>query len=110
MQYSYFSYTSEGSKIHYNHEVPEFMSQISFFCGHHPDCDVFESQQMFDRALQNFERWFVVTGVMEHMNSSIAVFEKYLPKYFQGSSQLVPSLSWPAPSTSPYPSQHSRDQ
>ena len=60
------------------------MSQISFFCGHHAECDVFESQQMFKRALDNFERWFVVTGVLEYMKFSIKVMEKFIPRYFQG--------------------------
>ena len=82
-----------GSKIHYNDKVPEFMSQISFFCGHHPDCDVFESQQMFRRALINFERSFVVTGVLEHLNSSIMVLETFLPKFFQGSTKLLKQTS-----------------
>ena len=57
---------------------------MSFFCGHHPDCDEFESESMLNRALQNFERWFVVTGVLEHLNVSMAVMEAFLPRYFKG--------------------------
>ena len=92
-----------GSKIHYNNQVPKFMSQMSFFCGHHQDCDEFESESMFNRALQNFERWFVVTGVLEHLNESMAVMEAFLPRYFKGASKnleivnhnsLQPSVSF----------------
>ena len=64
------------------------MSQISMFCGHHPDCDVFESESMFNRALRNFERWFVVTGVLEHLDMSLNVMESFLPRYFKGSTNI----------------------
>ena len=30
--------------------LPEFASQMSFFCGHEPICDKFESEELFSRA------------------------------------------------------------
>ena len=41
---------------------------------------------MFQRAVQNFERWFVVTGVLELLDESMAVMEAFLPRYFKGVS------------------------
>ena len=61
----------KGSSIHNDGDGPTYKSQISFFCGHHEDCDVFESDIMLQRALHNFEKRFAVTGVLEHINMSI---------------------------------------
>ena len=77
-----------GSSIHSALEGPSHISQMSYFCGHHPDCDIFESQGLFQRAVENFEKRYAVTGVLEHFNTSIKVFESYLPKYFKGSKEL----------------------
>ena len=63
----------KGASIHKSKGFggPSHMSQMSLFCGHHPECDVFESEALFQRALTNFEKRFVVTGVLEHFNKSI---------------------------------------
>ena len=44
---------------------------------------------MFQRALTNFEKRFVVAGVLENFNQSIQVFEHYLPRYFKGLTNLL---------------------
>ena len=77
-----------GSSIHHSSIGPSHMSQISYFCGHHPDCDIYESKGLFQRAVENFEKRYAVTGVLEHFNESIKVFEAFLPKYFKGSGEL----------------------
>ena len=43
---------------------PSHISQMSYFCGHHPDCDIFESEGLFQRAVENFEKQYAVTGVL----------------------------------------------
>ena len=77
-----------GKSIHFS-PGPTHISQISYFCGHHPDCDVYESDALFQRALTNFEKRFVVAGVLENFNQSIQVLEHYLPRYFKGLTNLL---------------------
>lgn len=78
----------KGKSIHFS-PGPTHISQISYFCGHHPDCDVYESDALFQRALTNFEKRFVVAGVLENFNESIQVLEHYLPRYFKGLTNLL---------------------
>ena len=87
-----------------------YISQLSFFCGHGPECDIFESDALFSKALevkkphttlhygfyfqninlfQNFDKHFAVVGITEHFNESIRVLEKHLPKYFKGVQQVI---------------------
>lgn len=73
----------KGQHIH-NH-----ISQMSFFCGHSPECQVFESPAMLSKAKENLEKHFSVVGVTEHFSKSLAVFESHLPRYFKGSRDLI---------------------
>ena len=66
-------------------------SQLAFFCGHSPACNSFESQELFARAVENFHNYFSVVGVTEHFNQSLKVLEAFLPRYFEGASNLSAS-------------------
>ena len=46
------------------------------------------SEGLFQRGIENFEKRYAITGVLEHFNESIKVFEAFLPKYFKGSEEL----------------------
>lgn len=48
---------------------------------------------MFNRAVRNFEHWFIVTGVLEHLNESMLVMETFLPRYFKGASQYLEKIN-----------------
>ena len=62
-------------------------SQITFFCGHDPECLVFNSITAAQRAKKNIEKYYAVVGVLEEMKKSINVFERYIPKFFNNASK-----------------------
>ena len=77
-----------GMSIHRNAQNSH-SSQLAFFCGHKPICDNFESGALFSQAVENFHRHFPVVGVTEYFNQSVQVLEAYLPRYFQGASDVI---------------------
>ena len=54
----------------------------------HPDCDVFESKKAFQRAKENVEKYYAVVAVLEEMNKSLFVFEKYIPRFFRSARNV----------------------
>ncbi len=64
------------------------VSQIMFFCGHKTHCCVVNSERAFRDAVDNVERHFAVVGVLEEMDKSLAVLERYLPRFFDGVTQV----------------------
>jgi hypothetical protein len=46
----------KGSRIHNGRIGGSHKSQLSFFCGHHPECDLYDSDALFSRALEVSER------------------------------------------------------
>ena len=73
----------------FRHRHNVHSSQMSFFCGHMPECDSFESEKLFSKAMINVYSHFSVVGLTEHFNASLKVLEKYLPRYFQGAQDLI---------------------
>ncbi len=69
--------------------MPDYVSQMSFFCGHSPECDTVESEAMFRLAVRNVDRYYAVVGVLEEWQKSLAVLEAFLPRYFKGARQLL---------------------
>lgn len=97
-------YTSAYGGSHY--------SQIAFFCGHGPECNGFETKSALDKvrlmlleavepysmihrtyricsipsspqAKANVDKFYAVVGVLEQMDLSLHMLEKYVPKYFK---------------------------
>ena len=63
-------------------------SQILHFCGHLPVCRKFNSQEAFEIAKSNVEKYFTVVGITEQMQDSVTVMEAKLPKFFKGAVDL----------------------
>ena len=70
-----------------NSFAPDHASQMSFFCGHSTECDVFNSQRLLDIAKSNVEKHFAVVGVLEDWEMSLEVLENYIPRFFAGSRE-----------------------
>ena len=76
-------YFLTGEDIFVGHEfLRSYSSQIAFFCGMKPECRIFGSHQALQTAKKNVEKYYAVVGVLEQMNKSTLVFEKYIPKFF----------------------------
>ena len=59
-----------------------------FFCGNEPDCIAFNSDKALKRAMGVVDKEYLVVGVLENLNESLLVFEKYLPKFFRSAFVL----------------------
>lgn len=59
-----------------------------FFCGHHRDCLPFNSPGALERAKRAVEQHYAVVGVLEELNTTLTVFENYIPRFFEGASDI----------------------
>jgi len=59
-----------------------------FFCGHQPHCGVFGDERALMDAKANVEKHFSVVGILEDMQDSLKVLEKFVPAFFEGVPQL----------------------
>ena len=59
-----------------------------FFCGHHVDCLPFNTEGALERAKRAVEENYAVVGVLEEMNTTLTVLEHYIPKFFEGASDV----------------------
>lgn len=48
----------------------------------------FNSQSSLEEAKRNVESQFSVVGVIEDLNTTLAVLEKYIPRFFAGAREL----------------------
>jgi len=74
-----------GATIHgaYSPYGGSHFSQIAFFCGHGPECDIFDSRKALEIAKYNVENYYSVVGILEKWQETLQVFESYLPAYFK---------------------------
>lgn len=56
--------------------------QIAFFCGHDPECDVFNNPAALEIAKNNVEKYYAVVGVLEKWQETLQILESYIPAYF----------------------------
>ncbi|XP_064111259.1 uncharacterized protein LOC135218739 [Macrobrachium nipponense] len=56
--------------------------QLTFFCGHHPECRKVGSRWALYRAKRHAEQYYSVVGILEEFTLSLSVLEGYLPRYF----------------------------
>jgi len=64
------------------HQYPELA--VPVFCGHHHECTRHNSRWALERAKRTVQRRFVTVGVLEDMNTTLAVAETLLPRFFSG--------------------------
>ncbi|CAG9824938.1 unnamed protein product [Phaedon cochleariae] len=68
--------------------IGDHRRQSMFFCGHHHDCLPFDTRGALERAKMAVERHYAVVGVLEEMNTTLTVLEKYVPRFFEGASDI----------------------
>ena len=71
---------------------------IEFFCGNAYPCQsrgVPEStvKQGMEKAMHNVEKNFFVVGVLEQFDDTLHLFEKLLPRFFNGATEVYHSDS-----------------
>ena len=66
--------------------------QLTYFCGSAPECRTLGNYQALNVAKYNAEKYYSVIGITEQMRISLAVLEKYLPKFFSGFLSLYGGL------------------
>ncbi len=48
----------------------------------------FNGEWAMQKAKQNVEKYYSVVGVLEEMDVTLKVLEKYIPRFFTGASQV----------------------
>jgi len=62
-------------------------SQILQFCGHDPQCRIFNNPVALAMAKENVEKFYPVVGITENMNMTLDVMDKIMPEYFEGAKE-----------------------
>lgn len=68
--------------------VGDHRRMTGFFCGMDDECAKFNSVEAMQRAKANVERYYAVVGVLEEMNKTLAVLENYIPRFFEGATEI----------------------
>ncbi|XP_074035152.1 heparan sulfate 2-O-sulfotransferase pipe isoform X1 [Leptinotarsa decemlineata] len=68
--------------------IGDHRRQSMFFCGHHSECLPFNTKGALERAKRAVEQHFAVVGVLEELNTTLAVLENYIPRFFDGASDI----------------------
>ncbi|XP_050316102.1 heparan sulfate 2-O-sulfotransferase pipe [Anthonomus grandis grandis] len=68
--------------------IGDHRRQSMFFCGHHVDCLPFNTEGALERAKRAVEENYAVVGVLEEMNTTLTVLENYIPRFFEGASDV----------------------
>merc|ERR1712008_62529 len=75
------------NSIHHGGFGGSHFSQISFFCGMKPECDIFGSEDGLKLAKSNVEKYYSVVGILEKWNESLQVMEHYIPRFFKNAGK-----------------------
>ncbi|XP_065284809.1 uronyl 2-sulfotransferase isoform X1 [Dermacentor albipictus] len=67
---------------------PHRSLMVPYFCGHDPRCLIVQNSWALDKARQNIERHFSVVGVLEDLNTTLALLETSVPIFFRGAAAL----------------------
>lgn len=59
-----------------------------FFCGHDEACTPFNTDGALQRAKLAVEKHYAVVGVLEDLNTTLKVLEHYVPRFFQGATEI----------------------
>uniref|UniRef100_A0A1A9WGB5 Heparan sulfate 2-O-sulfotransferase pipe n=1 Tax=Glossina brevipalpis TaxID=37001 RepID=A0A1A9WGB5_9MUSC len=68
--------------------IGDHRRQSLFFCGHAYECTPFNTLGALERAKHAVESQYAVVGVLEDLNTTLAVLEKYIPRFFQGVREI----------------------
>lgn len=68
--------------------IGDHRRQTLFFCGHSDECTPFNTEGALQRAKLAVEKHYAVVGVLEDLNSTLTVFEHYVPRFFRGATQV----------------------
>jgi len=68
--------------------IGDHRRQTMFFCGHDKECTPFNSVGAMERAKHAVESQYAVVGVLEDFNTTLSVFEKYIPRFFSGAADI----------------------
>lgn len=52
----------------------------------------FNSQEALDKAKRNVEETYAVVGILEDLNTTFAVMEHYVPRFFKGIENIYHGL------------------
>ncbi|EDV52350.2 heparan sulfate 2-O-sulfotransferase pipe isoform X3 [Drosophila erecta] len=64
--------------------IGDHRRQSLFFCGHDYECTPFNTVGALERAKFAVEQQYAVVGVLEDLNTTLSVLEKYVPRFFEG--------------------------
>lgn len=68
--------------------IGDHRRQMVWFCGHDKECRPFNTQGALERSIHSVETQYSVVGLLEDMKTTIAVLEKYIPRFFAGASEI----------------------
>ncbi|XP_969659.3 heparan sulfate 2-O-sulfotransferase pipe [Tribolium castaneum] len=68
--------------------IGDHRRQSMFFCGHHSECLPFNTPGALERAKRVVEQHYAVVGVLEDLNTTLTVLEKYIPRFFTGAYEI----------------------
>jgi len=68
--------------------VRDHRRQSLFLCGHDDECKPFNTKASIERAKFAVENEYAVVGILEDIETSLAVFEKYIPQFFAGATEI----------------------
>ncbi|SPP76576.1 blast:Heparan sulfate 2-O-sulfotransferase pipe [Drosophila guanche] len=64
--------------------IGDHRRQSLFFCGHDYECTPFNTVGALEKAKFAVEQQYAVVGVLEDLNTTLSVLEKYVPRFFEG--------------------------
>ncbi|XP_012284255.1 heparan sulfate 2-O-sulfotransferase pipe isoform X2 [Orussus abietinus] len=68
--------------------IGDHRRQTLFFCGHGEKCTPFNTLGALERAKLAVEKHYAVVGVLEDVNSTLTVLENYVPRFFEGATEV----------------------
>jgi len=82
--------------------------QLTYFCGTVWECSNPKSRKALLKAMENIEEKYSVVGVLENLENSLHVMEKYIPAFFSGSVEILLNSSKTELNRNTYPEPSSK--
>ncbi|XP_032789191.1 heparan sulfate 2-O-sulfotransferase 1 [Daphnia magna] len=84
----------EDEECAFNSSEYTFSRAIPYFCGQDPRCLVPRSRWALQRAKFIIEHEYSVVGILDKMNETLHVLERYIPRFFSGSAKIYYSRGY----------------